>query len=85
MIVPDPRPLFPSLARLGALVAVAAVTVWWVRKRRRQGSRLARRPAPPRAEVLLIPASASCPVPSAGASRPPRGGKRSPRASAARA
>jgi hypothetical protein len=37
-------PLLPTLARLGALVAVAAVTLWWVRRRRRTGSTLARRP-----------------------------------------
>lgn len=76
MIIRDPPPVFPSLARLGALVALATVTVWWVRKRRRQGSRLARRPAPPRAAPKLLPAT----VPSA---RSPRSGKRSSKAAAA--
>jgi hypothetical protein len=85
MIIRDPVPVFPSLMRLGALVAVAAVTVWWVRKRRRQGSRLARRPAPPRAEVKLIPATVTCPAPSSSAGRPPRGGKRRPGTATARA
>ncbi|HZI13108.1 MAG TPA: hypothetical protein VE153_22180 [Myxococcus sp.] len=85
MIIRDPVPVFPSLARLGALVALAAVTVWWVRKRRRQGSRLTRRPAPPRAEVLLLPAVAACPAPSGGTGRPPRGGKRRPASASARA
>jgi hypothetical protein len=39
MIVPDPLPLFTRMTRLGALVAVAGVTLWWVRKRRPNGSR----------------------------------------------
>ena len=39
MIVPDPLPLFTRMTRLGALVAVAGVTLWWVRKHRSKGSR----------------------------------------------
>ncbi|WP_205519818.1 hypothetical protein [Pyxidicoccus caerfyrddinensis] len=56
MVIRDPSPLFPSLTRLGALVAVAAVTLWWLRKRRRNGSRLARRPvtAPAAAHGTLV-------------------------------
>jgi hypothetical protein len=45
MVGRAPLPLVPSLTRLGALVTVAAVTLWWMHKRRRNGSRRARRPA----------------------------------------
>jgi hypothetical protein len=45
MIVPDPLPLFTRLSRLGALAAVAGVTLWWVRKRRQKGSQPERRSA----------------------------------------
>lgn len=44
MIVPDPLPLFTRMTRLGALAAVAAVTVWWVRKHQKGGARAGRRP-----------------------------------------
>ncbi|MCY1014658.1 hypothetical protein [Pyxidicoccus sp. MSG2] len=45
MVGRAPLPLVPSLTRLGALVAIAAVTLWWMHNRRRNGARLARRPA----------------------------------------
>jgi hypothetical protein len=51
MVGRAPLPFVPSLTRLGALVAVAAVTLWWMHKRHRNGSRLARRPATAQAQA----------------------------------
>ncbi len=82
MVIRDPSPLFPSLTRLGALVAVAAVTLWWMRRRRREGSRLVRRPAAEataaRGELMRVQTRR-------GTKAPGRHGKRGPENAAAQA